>query len=137
MKYILDTNVVSELIERNQRLLEKLMHLDRNDVSVPQPVFAEIAYGIERLPKSRRKETLRESFTLVRTELKAVEWTNEVSDAFGEIKAKLERAGNRIEDFDAAIAAHALVQGAVLVTASVKHMARVPNLVIENWLVGE
>jgi tRNA(fMet)-specific endonuclease VapC len=134
MKYILDTNVVSALIEADPRPIERLARLGRDRVAVPQPVFAEIAYGIARLPKSKRKEALRDRFELVRSELKVADWSEEVTDAFGEIKAELERAGQRIEDFDAAIAAHALANGAVLVTANVKHMGRISRLSLENWL---
>jgi tRNA(fMet)-specific endonuclease VapC len=49
------------------------------------------------------------------------------------IKATLERRGERIDDFDAAIAAHAMAEEAVLVTANLQHMARVPGLTIEDW----
>jgi tRNA(fMet)-specific endonuclease VapC len=45
----------------------------------------------------------------------------------------LERRGTRIEDFDAAIAAHALALDAILVTANVDRMIRVPNLRVEDW----
>ena len=37
--------------------------------------------------------------------------SDEVSQAFGTIKARLERAGQRIEDFDVAVAAHAVEHG--------------------------
>ena len=56
--------------------------------------------------------------------------------AFGTIKATLERRGERI-DFDAAVAAHAIAEGAVLVTANLKHMMRVPDLDIEDWLESD
>ena len=133
MKYVLDTNVVSALIRHEPRIIDRLERMPRSEVAVPQPVLAEIAYGIERLPKSKRKETLRARFELVRAELEPVRWTDEVSDAFGTVKSSLERAGHRIEDFDAAIAAHALAHGAILVTGNLKHMARVPGLVAEDW----
>jgi tRNA(fMet)-specific endonuclease VapC len=48
----------------------------------------------------------------------------------------LERRGERIEDFDAAVAAHAIAEGAVLVTANLKHLARVPELEVEDWSVS-
>jgi tRNA(fMet)-specific endonuclease VapC len=56
-----------------------------------------------------------------------------VSEHFGSIKAMLEKRGQRIEDFDAAIAAHALAEDAVLVTANFDDMARVPGLRVEDW----
>ncbi len=56
-----------------------------------------------------------------------------MSDAFGRIKAAPERGGRRIEDFDAAIAAHALAVQGTLVTANVDQMIRVPGLVVEDW----
>ena len=52
---------------------------------------------------------------------------------YGRIKATLERRGTRIEDFDAAIAAHALARGATLVTSNLSHMTRVPGLRVEDW----
>jgi predicted nucleic acid-binding protein len=47
------------------------------------------------------------------------------------------KAGERIEDFDAAVAAHALAEGCVLVTANLKHMTRVAGLEVEDWSQGK
>ena len=66
-------------------------------------------------------------------ELPRIGWTDDVSQAYGRIKATLDRRGARIEDFDAAIAAHALAAGAVLITANTDQMARVPGLKVEDW----
>lgn len=133
MKLVLDTNVVSALMKGDPRVIERLKEKGKDEVSVPQPVLAEIAYGIERLPKSKRKTMLQERFDLVRSELARSDWTDEVSESFGRIKAMLEKKGRRIEDFDAAIAAHALARGAILVTANLDDMARVPGLTVEDW----
>ena len=133
MRYVLDTNVVSELMGANKRVRARLTRLAPRDVAIPQPVFAEIAFGVERLPKSRRRDLLRESLEAIRAEIDSVAWTTKVTDAFASIKAKLERAGRLIEDFDIAIAAHARATGAVLVTANAKHMERIDDLELEDW----
>ena len=133
MKLVLDTNAVSALMKGDPVFIERLKQKSKEEVGVPQPVLAEIAYGIERLPKSKRREALQERFDLVRSELARASWTDEVSESFGRIKAMLEKKGQRIEDFDAAIAAHALANGAVLVTANLEHMTRIPGLTVEDW----
>jgi len=135
VKYVLDTNAVSALMKGHPPAVARLAQARPADVSVPQPVLAEIAYGIERLPRSERRTRLQERFDLVRAELPRAEWSDEVSEAFGRIKAALERKGQRIEDLDAAIAAHAVASGATLITANARHMVRVPGLRVEDWSV--
>ena len=133
MKYVLDTNAVSALMKGEAAVIRRLEQVARSEVAVPQPVFAEIAYGIQRLPRSKRRDALQGRFDLVRSEIAGALWSDVVSDAFGSIKATLERRGERIEDFDVAVAAHAVAVGAVLVTANVKHMVRIAGVELEDW----
>jgi tRNA(fMet)-specific endonuclease VapC len=115
------------------RSFQSLQEVNRADVSIPQPVIAEIAYGIECLPGSKRRELLQNRFDAIRLELARVPWTDPVRERFGTIKAALEKRGKRVADFDAAIAAHALAEGAVLVTANLEQMTRIPGLKVEDW----
>jgi len=133
VRYVLDTNAVSALMKGDPRVVKRLQTLNKGDAAIPQPAIAEIAYGIERLPRSKRRAALEGRFALVRAELARSPWTDAVSERFGLIKATLERKGQRIEDFDAAMAAHALVEGAILVTANLDDMTRVPGLEVEDW----
>ena len=114
-------------------VVDRLSHVAPVDVAIPQPVLAELAFGIERLPASRRRTALQHRFDLLRSRLRRQEWSDEVSEAFGRIKATLEKRGQLIEDLDAAIAAHALATGATLVTADQRHVTRVPGLRVEDW----
>jgi tRNA(fMet)-specific endonuclease VapC len=114
-------------------VVDRLAATEPAEVAVPQPVLAEIAFGIERLPRSKRRAALQARFDLLCTELPRADWTDAVSHTYGRVKATLERRGARIEDFDAAIAAHALALNATLVTANLDHMTRIPGLRIEDW----
>jgi tRNA(fMet)-specific endonuclease VapC len=133
VKYVLDTNVFSALMRGDPNVIAKLRRVDPSDVAIPQPVVAEIEYGLARMPRSRRRDRLRSRFELLRDELVRVPWTDDVSAHFGAIKSQLERKGTRIEDFDVAIAAHAIANDATLVTADRSHMVRVADLAIEDW----
>ena len=133
MTYVLDTNAVSALMKGNAAVIERLAATEPAEIAIPQPVLAEIAFGIERLPRSKRRTALQTRFDLLCSELPRVEWTDVVSQMYGRIKATLERRGTRIEDVDAAIAAHALTLDATLVTANLDHMTRVPGLRVEDW----
>jgi len=105
----------------------------RTDVLLTQPVIAEIEYGLSRLPRSRRRQGLRQRFSLFLAEMTQAEWTDAVSVAFGETKAALERRGMRLEEFDVAIAAHAIAYSAVLVSDNLSQMRRIRGLSVENW----
>ena len=84
-------------------VVDRLTALAPDEVAIPQPVIAEIAFGIERLPRSKRRTFLQARFDLVSAGLRRVDWTDAVSLAFGRTKALLERRGMRIEDFDATV----------------------------------
>ena len=133
MIYLLDTNTVSFLMRGDPAVRDRLLAHSRSDVCLCQPVLAEIEYGLARLPRSARRARLRQRFDTLVVELARLEWTDAVSRAFGEIKADLERRGIRIEDFDAAVAAHAVGLGATLVTDNKAHLGRIKSLAVENW----
>ena len=133
MKYVLDTNTFSALMKGEAAVVDRLASAGRANVGVPQPVLAEIAYGIARLPASRRRATLTTRADLLGRELARVAWTDAVSQAFGQIKAALERQGTRLEDMDVAVAAHALATDAIFVTADGNHMTRVHGVTVEDW----
>ncbi len=136
MKYVLDTNTVSALIKGVPEATSRVRVLGRYDVAVPQPVLAEIEYGLARLSKSKRKARLVERWLVLSAELPRAPWSDAVSESFGAIKATLERKGSRLEDFDIAIAAHAYAHDATLATGDMAHMKRIPGLALEDWTKG-
>lgn len=133
MTFVLDTNALSVLMLGQPAALERLRLLSRSAVLLPQPVVAEVQYGLARLPLSKRKATLAARFRVFADELRRAPWTDDVSAEFGRLKALLEARGERIEDFDVAIAAHATVIGATLVSSDARHLPRIPGLAIERW----
>lgn len=124
---------LSSLMRGDQKVVNKLAECGRSEVLIPQPVVAEISYGLARLPTSKKKSALEERFREILSELGRATWTDAVSESFGAAKAHLERTGQRLEDFDIAIAAHALAMQATLVSSNARHLKRIPGLVLEDW----
>lgn len=131
--WVLDTNVLGGVLRGDEALVSRLARLDRRTVRIPEPVWAEILYGLEKLPPSRKRETLRSRYQNAREELTTTPWTEGVSEVFGQLKATLERKGTRLDDFDLAIAAHAIAVDATLVSANLRHLGRIDGLDLEDW----
>ncbi len=53
---------------------------------------------------------------------------------FGQIKAELESAGQKIGAYDMMIAGHARSQGLILLSNNMNEFSRVSGLRLENWV---
>jgi len=132
LRYLLDTNTVSALMRGDPHVAMRVAGTPREDVAISQVTAAEIEFGLRCLPASRRRRGLEAQWSAIGPELVRLPWSDEVSRRFGERKARLEKAGRRMSDFDLAIAVHALAYGLTLVTADrAFDRLRLPR---ENWL---
>ena len=59
MKYLLDTNVLSESVKTSpQKSVLKLTERHQHEIVTAAPVWHELFYGCQRLPVSRKREIL-------------------------------------------------------------------------------
>jgi tRNA(fMet)-specific endonuclease VapC len=133
LRYVLDTTIASALMRAEPGPSSRLLQVRPADVLLPQPAVAEIRYGLARLPSSRRKRELERRLVTLLAALARAEWSDEVSRCFGDTKADLERRGERVDDFDLAIAAHAIAHDAAVVTRNTRHFVRIRALRVEDW----
>jgi tRNA(fMet)-specific endonuclease VapC len=133
LSFVLDATVLSALMRAERGPSTRLLRERPVDVALPQPAVAEVRYGLARLPRSRRRRELEERLATLLAAIQRAHWSDEVSLRFGDVKADLERRGERVDDFDVAIAAHALAAGAAVVTRNVRHFARIRGLEVEDW----
>jgi len=132
--YMLDTNIMSYLMERpgSERLAHCQERLDSltGPVAISVIVQAEIFAGLEKKHSNRKELRLRELMREIRVEyLDRGLW---FSDLYACIRSASDQRGQRIEQFDAAIAAHAMALGATLISKD-KGLARVGGLKLESW----
>jgi tRNA(fMet)-specific endonuclease VapC len=131
--HVLDTTALSALMRSEPATSERLLRADPEQVKVPQPVVAEISYGLARLPRSKRRQALEDRLTILLRSMPRLSWNDEVSKTFGDLKADLEKRGLRVDDFDVAIAAHAVALEGTLVTENLRHFRRIRGLSVESW----
>jgi tRNA(fMet)-specific endonuclease VapC len=129
--YLLDTNILSAAIRSPEGALGlKLVSKGIDRMATSILVAAELRYGVAKRGASslaRRVERALGAITVLPFDDKA-------SQAYGPMRASLERMGQPIGAAHMFIAAHALSIGAVLVTANEREFRRVPGLSVENWL---
>jgi tRNA(fMet)-specific endonuclease VapC len=131
--YVLDTNVVAALMRGEGETEDRLLREKPNEVISSSRSWPKWNNTLARLPRSRRRSELAKRFSLLAGLLPRAHWSDEVSHSFGSVKAELERLGQRIEDFDVAIAAHAIALDATLATRNLAHSNRVSRLECESW----
>ena len=128
---LLDTNVCVRFLRGKESIARRILDADENDdLRIPAMAEGELFYGVE---KSDRREENREKVKALLELLPVCHTDDETMEKFGELKAKAEVAGRRVDDADVLIAATALRYNAVLVTGNARHFSRFDGLVIEGW----
>ena len=135
MKYLFDTDILSNLIRRqpSPALLRRVALTPVEDQSTSSITVGELYYGARRDPTrgdilvERIEATLLPNLAVVSFDLPAAR-------LYGEMRTNLERAGTPIGDSDTRIAAIAAANGLTVVTANTRHFERIPGLSVENWL---
>ncbi|MCY3969651.1 MAG: type II toxin-antitoxin system VapC family toxin [Holophagales bacterium] len=130
LRYLLDTNVVSQLIRRpDGRVAQRVAELEPGSFAINVIVAAELRYGAERRGSSR----LTRQLEAVLSAIDVLPLEEPVDRHYGEIRSELERSGQPIGFNDLLIAAHARALGLTLVTNNVGEFRRVSGLSVEDW----
>ncbi|MFT3717269.1 type II toxin-antitoxin system VapC family toxin [Pseudorhodoferax sp.] len=129
--YLLDTNAASAAMRGHPAFDARLQALAPGRWCISAVTRSEIRFGAALRPEATRLHQLVDEFLRIAPVLP---WDADAADRHGVLRADLRSRGQPIGDFDEMIAAHALARGAVVVTDNTRHFARVPGLVVENWL---
>jgi tRNA(fMet)-specific endonuclease VapC len=138
VKYLLDTNVISELVTKqpNPRVIQWIDMLDPNSVYLSVVTIGELRKGIEKLPASKRKDTLRgwlNDDLLIRFSGRILVLDIPVMLAWGEMIGQLERAGQPLPALDSLIAALALHHHCTLATRNTDDFRATGIQLINPW----
>jgi tRNA(fMet)-specific endonuclease VapC len=138
VRYLLDTNVISELVARqpNPRVVKWVDGMEPSSLYLSVITSGELRKGIEKLPDSNRKGTLHDWLSnelLLRFSGRVLPVNVDVMLTWGTLVGQLERRGKPLGAMDSLIAAIALHHRCSLVTRNETDFVETGVTLINPW----
>ena len=131
MRYLLDTNIVSDLVRNPQgKVARQVRKVGEQHVCTSIIVAVELRYGADKKGSPRLSCQL----DAVLGVLEVLPFEAPADTSYGSLRSRLEKRGTPIGANDLLIAAQALALGYVIVTDNEREFSRVEGLRVQNWL---
>jgi tRNA(fMet)-specific endonuclease VapC len=135
MNYLLDTNTCIAILrdkpESTRRRAERAVS-DGSHLSISSIVVYELWYGC--FKSSRFAETSWRLRTFLAGDIDVLKFDEEDARIAGELRAKLESAGQQIGAYDTLIGGQCLRHGMTLVTNNMSEFSRIQGLKSVDWI---
>ena len=134
MSYLLDANVCIALMnDSSSRVRTHFMRVLRRkeEIVTSTIVVHELFYGVAKSEQVERNERALAAF--LSGDIAVIDYSARDAQAAGEIRAELERQGQRIGEYDTLIAGQAFSRNLVLVTANTHELEQVKGVIVEDW----
>jgi predicted nucleic acid-binding protein len=137
---VLDTNVVSALMQRNPDppIIAWLVGLPAESVWTTSITVFEVRLGLEILAVGKRRRQLEEAFAKTLEEdfeSRVLPFDQAAADAAGRIAAERRRAGRTVEIRDVQIAGITKARKATLATRNLRHFEGCGLVLVDPWSV--
>lgn len=132
MRYVLDTNIcIYSIKHKPESVFRRLQEHDPSEICISSVTYAELVHGVE---KSQAVEKNRLALALLLANIEILDFDTLAAEAYGKIRADLEKGGTPIGPLDMMIAGHAKSLDYCIVTNNTKEFSRVRGLKLENWV---
>lgn len=138
MKYLLDTNVLSEplKIQPDANVME-LLQQHQNHIVTATIVLHELYYGRYQLPPSQKKKTIKKYIDeVVIANIPMYSYNEDAAKWHARERARLQSIGKTPPFVDGQIAAIAYVNNLMLVTRNISDFDSFLDLQIQSWHSG-
>ena len=130
-RYLLDTNICIYMRKKTFPVMNDLVDkLPPGALAMSVVTWGELVTGAE---KSQQRERTLANLIRLREIVPVLELDDRVGDHYGDIRGRLEQAGQKIGVNDNWIAAHARALGLTLITNNTREFAKVSGLTVEDW----
>lgn len=130
LRYMLDTNLCIRVLRDKPPHLRERFNREADGLCISSVVLMELLYGAERSARVEHHRRLVEDFA---ARLDVLAFDAPAAAHTADIRADLERRGERIGAYDLQIAGHARSQGLIVVTGNLAEFRRVDGLRSEDW----
>lgn len=129
MKYLLDTNVISDIFKRHPITVRHFMQHPASDLALCTITVFEVEFGLTKNPASRARNA--ELWCELQSNLTVLEFST--LDAASAARVRLQTAAQPIGPSDTLIAGVALARGLTVVTNNTAEFGRVLGLNVVDW----
>lgn len=130
--YLLDTDTIIHILKGNPAAEANLKRHLHDSIKIGVITLMEAHYGAY---KSQKVTSNLAKIKALENALEIVLIGEEITELFGREKARLEKMGTPLDDFDLILGCCGLAHNLTLVTNNVRHFKRIEGLQITNWLV--
>jgi len=130
MAYLIDTDILIYSLKGHPGVQKWFLENQNIPKFISVISYGELVYGAR---KSKHPEKNMATANRIAELFPVIDLNKGIIEIFGEFKAKLELAGNRIDDMDLLIASTAMYMDLSLVTNNRNHFSRIDDLILENW----
>ncbi len=132
MRYLLDTNVVSQLVRKEPMICRRLQQVIAEDICVSVITEAEILAGLAKKPQAIKLATTMHSFL---SSAEVLSWDSQAAKRYADLQVFFAKHGKALSTMNALIAAHAHAAGATLVTADKAFLQLSDFVPVEDWTI--
>jgi tRNA(fMet)-specific endonuclease VapC len=135
LKYLLDTNIVSEpLRPKPVKTVVRNLRRYREEIAISSVVWHELRFGVEWMPLSRRRDTVRRYLEdVVLPTMPILDYDHAAADWHAIERARLAARGETPPFADGQIAATARVHGLTIVTFNEGDFKRFEGIRVVSW----
>lgn len=129
--YLLDTNICIYYIKGLHDLKSKFQEVDPENCFISEITLAELKFGVAKSQAKEKNQKALENF------LSGIQILPifPALDIYAEEKARLQKSGKIIDDFDLLIGATAVSFDLVMVTNNTNHFNRIKDIKLEDWTI--
>ena len=129
MRYMLDTNIVSQLIRKHPSVVSRVTAAPMAALCISAVTEGELLFGLAKRPAATQ---LHAAVTEFLKRVEVLSWDSNAAKHYGALRASMEAQGKPLAPLDMLIGAHAASVGAILVTND-RAFQQIKDLRLEDW----